>query len=326
MLEVGFRFEASANIGIGHQRRCAVLATALESQLKARISIISKHVLRQQATSFLPPHWTRITPKASMRGVEFDLLIVDLLPHSSGEALLPRARYRLVITERPDESVRGDLIIVPSLVPVTVQSPVPLLSGAAHIILDQHFHRSCDRRPALDGRLRILACFGGSDPANLSAQVLPALQQLATNGLASPTLLLGPLYGDATVRLPDVHLAPDVTIIQGSDSVNDLFQRADLALVAGGTMMYESCYLGIATVVIAQNQVQAEEARILAAADAALYLGDGETIREEDITAALADLCQNPSKRQGLATRGSAIIDGRGVDRILNAIRALIGS
>jgi spore coat polysaccharide biosynthesis predicted glycosyltransferase SpsG len=74
-------------------------------------------------------------------------------------------------------------------------------------------------------------------------------------------------------------------------------------------------------VVVADNQ--APGARALAEAGAVVSLGRHETLDPAAIGVAVAELADNPDRRQALSRRGRELVDGRGAARVLDAMHEL---
>ena len=161
-------------------------------------------------------------------------------------------------------------------------------------------------------RPRILVCFGGSDPADVTARIVPALASLDVDVEA----VVGPSYrGDTAGWSVPVYRDPP-----------DLVERlvaADLALLGAGTMKFEAACLARPMALLAVSDDQPPVGTAFAATGAARYLGDGRTIDPGDVVAALAALLADPPARAELGRTAAGVIDGNGADRIAAAIERL---
>lgn len=72
---------------------------------------------------------------------------------------------------------------------------------------------------------------------------------------------------------------------------------------------------------LAENQRPACEA--LAAEHLIVYLGHTETVTVERLCPILSALLDDPEQRQRLAMAGTALVDGQGVQRVIEALRAV---
>lgn len=166
---------------------------------------------------------------------------------------------------------------------------------------------------------RVLVFFGGTDPENLTGRCLEALSDPklseivvdivvgANNPHEEALRRQAAARGATHLHEPRPHLA-------------DLMAEADLAIGAGGTTTWERCCLGLPSMVIsiAENQQPACDA--LATANIIDYLGHYEDVRAADITRGISRLVNDPVKRQKLAKSSSTLVDGLGIQRVVNAV------
>ena len=99
-----------------------------------------------------------------------------------------------------------------------------------------------------------------------------------------------------------------------------LMSRARLALGAGGASSWERCCLGVPTAVISIADNQKSGCRALAAARAAVYLGDMAELTANCIAKATQKLLTKPGLLSAMSRRAAALVDGRGTDRVVEAM------
>jgi spore coat polysaccharide biosynthesis predicted glycosyltransferase SpsG len=121
---------------------------------------------------------------------------------------------------------------------------------------------------------------------------------------------------DCAGRLPGCRLVHD----PGED-MPSLMAAADLAICGGGSTMWEMAYMGtpFIPVVIADNQRLAVQAMIRDG-----YSGVDASTLERDIAAIVGDL-DDAHRRRMLSRVGRRLVDGKGAERICEALRALAG-
>jgi UDP-2,4-diacetamido-2,4,6-trideoxy-beta-L-altropyranose hydrolase len=201
-----------------------------------------------------------------------------------------------------------------------------LLLGLRYALLRAEFR---DRRapdvPQPPRARRVAITFGGSDPDNLSAQVLDGLaavpgplEVLVVVGSANPH---GASLRASAARSPhEVEIAIDV---------RDMAARlaaCDLAVTAAGGTLVELARVGTPAVAVVVADNQAPGARALAEAGAVVNLGRHETLDPAAIGAAVAELADNADRRRTLSRRGRELVDGQGAARVLDAMRELAGT
>jgi spore coat polysaccharide biosynthesis predicted glycosyltransferase SpsG len=96
----------------------------------------------------------------------------------------------------------------------------------------------------------------------------------------------------------------------------------DVAVVGGGVSLYEACARGVAAVGVPVVVPQRPTVRGFVTAGAAL--GDASGAPDADRVAhAVVSLLRRPAVRSALAAQGRKLVDGRGADRVADAIRHL---
>jgi UDP-2,4-diacetamido-2,4,6-trideoxy-beta-L-altropyranose hydrolase len=106
----------------------------------------------------------------------------------------------------------------------------------------------------------------------------------------------------------------------------DLVERlasADLVLLGAGTMKFEAACLGrpMAIVAVADDQLPVGPA--FAATGAARYLGDGRTVEPDAVIRVVTELLADHRAMRALAETAASVIDGRGADRVANAVTGM---
>ncbi len=172
---------------------------------------------------------------------------------------------------------------------------------------------SGERASTAGHRPRILVCFGGSDPADVTARITPTLAALLD---AELEVVVGPSYRSPTQSW-SMPVRRDPT---------DLVERlatADLALLGAGTMKFEAACLARPMVLLAVADDQPAVGSAFAATGAARYLGDGRAIDPAEVVQALAALLADPMARADFSVTAARVVDGNGADRIASAVERL---
>lgn len=166
---------------------------------------------------------------------------------------------------------------------------------------------------------RVLVFFGGTDPENLTGRCLealndPALSEIDVNivvGANNPhkeaLRRQAAARGRTHLHEPRLHLA-------------DLMAKADLAIGAGGTTTWERCCLGLPSLVISIAENQQPSCDALATANIIDYLGHHKDVEIDDIVRATTQLVNDSVRRQRLTENSSALVDGLGVQRVVDAM------
>jgi spore coat polysaccharide biosynthesis predicted glycosyltransferase SpsG len=279
-----FVFDEGPGAGLGHRRRCEALARVLDRRgVRCTLEPLGRRT-----------HWTA------------PIVVVDSYHLRADDPAVFAAVTVAIDDLHRDLAV--DLVVDPS----------PGADAARHI----RAHHVCAGAPyavvtrpnpfpqvrAADGRVdRVLVTTGGSDAAGTGAALAAALHDRLPD--AAIRLVLGP-WGDDTVPA-------GVEAVRAPSGLADEFAAAPLVVTAGGVSLLEACMLrrAIVAVMTAENQRVAVES--LAAAGAVVAADPDHAAAEAAMLAA------DPMRRLALAERAGALVDGRGPDRVADALLSL---
>ncbi|MDP6179255.1 MAG: glycosyltransferase, partial [Desulfatiglandales bacterium] len=113
---------------------------------------------------------------------------------------------------------------------------------------------------------------------------------------------------------------PKIKILQHVENMSELMASADLAVSGGGTTCLEMAFMGLpnAVIILAENQRSAVEE--LSKEDCSINLGEQEKITSKIVTDAMEKLIYGKDLRIRMSEKGPHIIDGIGVERVLDTI------
>ena len=108
---------------------------------------------------------------------------------------------------------------------------------------------------------KLFVCFGGADPCNLASRVMAILLKMAHDFAIDMTI--GPAFGHAA-QLEGIinnHAGnKSVNLISGCNKLAPIMSKADAAITAGGTIVYEAVAMRLPTLALPSI---AHEARII---------------------------------------------------------------
>jgi spore coat polysaccharide biosynthesis predicted glycosyltransferase SpsG len=263
-----------------------------------------------------------------------DALVVDSYQLPPAHSAAVRATGRTVLA-MVDGDLRGQLadIYVDQNLDAELTTPT-LPAGATRLAgLDYALLRVAVRRlrpahaPQLgqSGMPRVVAFFGGTD-AFRAAPTIARL--LIRTGAAFDAVVVA---ADDLLRDELLALAPGpaqrIEVIAPTDELHKLLTDADLVVSASGTSTWELLCLGrpAALVWVVDNQILGYErtvARGLVAGLGRLSTLDTSSCAAEAAVAVLRRLLTDPPARVALAARAWAAVDGRGAERVADALLA----
>ena len=340
---VSFRVDASSRIGHGHVVRCAALAGVLAAR-GADVRFICRELQGHFCDALedlgfrvhrLPDQNAGLdddiaqTRSALEATDKSDWLVVNHygLDATWEKAMRASAGRILVIDDLADRTHACDLLLDQNFTTEPADRNVWRttadachLLGPKYALLRPEFGRRRSQRSTHDGSVRrVLLCFGGADPQQHTMATLNALRPHASHleridivaGLAN-------LHREAIVVA--CAALPNATLHCPAQDISQLLAESDLAIGAGGSMNWERACLGVPTLAfgIADNQRQVLASLI----NAGYIVGSAEMHSPDEklIAAWLTCLLNNPPLLRGLSARSASLVDGRGAERVANAM------
>lgn len=305
-ISVCFILKADKKIGGGHLVRCRVLAEALKKQAGCKVKFFSG--------------------ASSVKGPGFDICITDS-PDINRKDLGRLKKYTKLLVSIDDGNniyFSSDILISPNVNPDVrhrFSRSTKYLSGRDYIILKEGFEKTAHKRRDISKDPRhIFICFGGSDPNNLTERLIKILKDSAADKKIKINLVLGPLFGSA--KRVETLIAYDNRYVlrKGVSDLAGILQKCDLAIISGGTLLYEACILGAPAIVISQNKRQDREAGFFAAKKAVVNLGTFNGKAGSRVLPLIVELLSDYKRRKQLSVNARRLISGRGADRIASLI------
>jgi UDP-2,4-diacetamido-2,4,6-trideoxy-beta-L-altropyranose hydrolase len=199
-----------------------------------------------------------------------------------------------------------------------------LLLGATYLLLRREFQewRNHDRQIQRCAR-NLLVTFGGSDAENATEL---ALQTLAL--LPAPALNVRALVGASNphrAALEQVAAKLDHSVEFQTDSkrIAEEMAWADVAISAAGSTSWELGFMGLPSLLIAVSENQDGCAQYLHQHSIAISLGRQSQVQPAEVAAALSALAADPARRTEMSSRGRALIDGRGAERVVQKMAGI---
>jgi UDP-2,4-diacetamido-2,4,6-trideoxy-beta-L-altropyranose hydrolase len=323
------RADASAAIGTGHVMRGLAAALAWRDRGGA-VEFVTGVGLPEALASRLDAAGFTRTVTDAPPGSEADARTVSDLAAGfvlidgytfSGEyeARVRGAGHRVAAVDDDGHTAhQADVVLNQNLhADAASYAPIPpsrLLLGPRFALLRPEF-ADPPPRPPQSGR-RVLVTMGGADPAAMTGRVLRALAPLGLEVRA--------VIGGADPRRRDhVDLAQSLGMNPRED-VRDMAAEmawADLAVATPSVTHIELLAMGVPAVLIAVAENQRPGQDAAARAGLALSVGWHENVDEALIAEAVDALARDPARARAIATRGRALVDGRGASRLVDALR-----
>lgn len=339
---IALRCDAGGPYGVGHLMRQLALTDALRHR-GARVVLWgtvtdvdwARPLLGQRGLhpAPAPDDPGELRELAVSSGVDAVVLDGYHLPPATGAALRAAGMTVLAMTDyafgtgqAADLYVDQNLGADPSrfLPPGARPAGSQVLSGIEYTLFrdDVLDRRRVAPRP-LARPARVLAVFGGTDPYGAAPVVVPAI--LATGRPVEVTAVAA--TADLAHRLSRLPVDPaELQIVPPTPELAELAQEADIVVSAAGSSVWEFLCLGVPTALVCVVDNQVDGYRHATELGVATPLGHLETFDPGVASARLADLLDSADLRQRQARAGQALVDGKGRDRVAEALLALVNA
>jgi spore coat polysaccharide biosynthesis predicted glycosyltransferase SpsG len=331
---VGIRCDAGAQRGVGHLVRCVAFAEELVERgvtVKFLADLGGLAWAEQQLTRRgLPWHPAPYDPVglvAACERLQLDALVIDsyTLPPEHSIAVRKTGRPVLAIVDGDFRGQTADIYVDQNLDAAIDAEDAVGLAGLDYALLRSAVRQLRPLEAPVDPTSRtpkVVAFFGGTDAYRAAPQIA---RLLTATGMAFDATVVA---ADDSLRAELIEVEPGpgqhFEIIAPTDDLPKLLAGADLAVSASGTSTWELLCLGLASALVwvVDNQILGYERTIAHGYAAGLGQLGHFTDKSVDV---LRELLTRPGSRAALAVRAWGAVDGRGVERVADALLARLG-
>lgn len=341
-----FRCNAGPAVGLGHLVRCRALAQALARQGESCVMVgPPKSYATAQDAEFIQDwievgEWGSVEQDAARfaeifrdKSASFAVLDDYRIDADYQKFLVAEGLHWLQFDGTAKKPLWADLVANANPAATAedyrdvLHNPASqLLLGPAYAVLRAEFPPVGSLRPAGRPIEQVLVTFGGGDDRG---GIEFALSALIENAPVNWRYLV--ISGNHNPRNPqladwiEAHARGRVSLLINPDNVAEIMAGCDLAVMAGGTSIYEaaSCRLPMVLITIADNQIQ--QSRAWADAGAALFLGTLHEVNGRQLAAAVLKLAAVDSFRRDMALNAGNWVDGKGARRLASKIIEMSG-
>ena len=333
------RGDGGVALGMGHVSRCLALAVELRDAhginvVFAMRDAASAGVAAVRANGFV------VAPMADPDETDYGAPLLALATSLAARALVVDVRDALsrasldaihsagirvvTIDEGGDRRFASDLAFYPPAPQVEEMDWTGFagqrFSGWEWVLLKREFQAPHDfirATPPID----ILVTMGGSDPAGMTEFVLDALtllpQAMAVEVVIGPAFDRGQALAAIVTRSKHA-----VRVTQGPDAMAPLMRESRVAVASFGVSAYELAACGVPAVHLCLTADHARSASAFVRERIAISLGVFPAMSPAGLAAAVADLLGDRPRREEMAARARALVDGRGAKRVAALVAA----
>jgi UDP-2,4-diacetamido-2,4,6-trideoxy-beta-L-altropyranose hydrolase len=309
------RADGGPGVGLGHVRRCFALGSALKTRgFEVVVLADCAAIEALAATAGLAATSCGADETAIMDKAEGAAVLV--LDHYHLDMSLLSAPILLAFDDTEQRPTPADVVVngspAASSIVYASLGARKVLAGPAYQVIRTDLKRPDDRDPSALPR-RVLVTIGGGDPRSM----LPVLARwLGGSRFADmqTDLVVGP-YAEVP-QVPD-----GVTLHKDPANMAELIAQADIAVSAAGQTLMELLYCGVPTAALCLAENQEPNLKALEEEGAVLAAGNADDPDWfETLDVAMNKLLTDPALRIGLSTKARQLVDGKGAQRIADAI------
>jgi UDP-2,4-diacetamido-2,4,6-trideoxy-beta-L-altropyranose hydrolase len=196
-----------------------------------------------------------------------------------------------------------------------------LLLGARYILLRREFTDWVEwQRPAGSAARKILISMGGSDPDNLTAHALRALDGTGMENLEITVVVGGSNPHGAQLERAAEERKNPIRLVRDIRQMPEIMAGADVAMIAAGGTLWEALFMQCAVLSYGRGRVQKTIVQGLERDGVVVNLGDGADAGGEVAIQALRQVLDSQDWRERLSRKGRALVDGRGSRRVADIL------
>jgi UDP-2,4-diacetamido-2,4,6-trideoxy-beta-L-altropyranose hydrolase len=337
------RADAGPGIGAGHVMRCLALAQAwaegggkaafiMAGGLEAMGPVLAKEGLRAVAIAAAPG--SREDAAATLgqaRAMGADWILLDGYRFGGDfQAALSGREARLMVIDDNGECspYLADLVLnqnahAEEKLHRERKPSTALLLGPGYALLRRQFrHGAGSERIHRERAERTLITMGGGDPDNVTFKAMEALNLAGGGGRGIRGLAviggLNPHY--AGLRAAAEAPGRGIELRRDEPDMPSAMAWAEAAIAAAGSTTWELLFMGVPTLSISIAENQNRIARKLGEQGFVINLGWHAQASPDSIAGALGPLLADQARREEMSARGRALVDGKGVHRVIDAM------
>jgi UDP-2,4-diacetamido-2,4,6-trideoxy-beta-L-altropyranose hydrolase len=326
--------------GMGHVFRSLAYARILGEHIpnleilflmRSFIEGIQKVAENGYSIATLPPKPTTDEYRKSLHHLKPDVLIIDTL--GSSDELIDAARELpscIITLDDLSQSARKSDIIINGIVWATQWLPdktesARIYQGIEYLQLREQFSVANQTSREISPTIHnILISTGGADGREFTPQLMEAVSKLNFEHEVNVNVIIGPAFMNKSLAEQSNQLITDRVkfyLIENRQDMADLLLQSDLALITGGTVMFESAACGTPAIITCSYEHQVPQADWFARRNIVRNLGyfpgpvDIERVTEEIIC-----LADDLDARKRMSSLGKVVVDGKGLSRVKEII------
>lgn len=326
--------EGGKKVGMGHVRRCLVIAHQLKKEGADVLFLINDDptVINQleeesflyEIASFGDINCSRVVGKI------VDIILIDTKrPIVEIMGRLKDIGYKIVLMDNITPArLKADIAIYPTA--IFHKDNIEwngfngrVFSGADYVPIAESFIKTRQRAKNLRFQppYQILITMGGSDPNNLTSKIASSLLNLSMP--VKIKAVIGPAF------LPHADLSEiekqrdfnrdfNIDFIRNVKDMSEIMADSHIAITAFGTTIFELAYMGVPSLIIANYTSDEEDMEAFKRLKIGIPLGYYEDVSNSDLKENVEMVLRDRILWEEMSQKGKGLIDGQGAERIVS--------
>ena len=320
--------DANPEIGTGHVMRCLTLAKCIQNMLDASGTLYRITFVNSQKSTLLKERYSlsniyhEVVQQidSNVKHVNADLWIVDhyQLDETFEQKLSLTGAKVMVIDDLANRPHYCDLLLdvnfshIGNRYETLVPPKCKMLLGPEYALLRQEFYEQPTHDFIKRDPVRVLVCFGGSDPTDMTSLTLDAIASIKDLQL-EVDIVIGSGHKakrDVIAKVSQINLITkhNLRLHIDCDRIAELMKKASLMVGAGGSMHWERCISELPALVICVAENQVATTRCLSKENVCKYLGFWDQVSVTDVARALVLLLQSPRTLRAMSKCAGNIV------------------
>jgi UDP-2,4-diacetamido-2,4,6-trideoxy-beta-L-altropyranose hydrolase len=334
--KVLFRIDGNRRLGMGHLARCIELANyfkkyGITSSFLFKENQLMKKIIGEKFLFFTLPILTSnkkelMETKKIIKNEEIDCIVIDQPNHKSKEFFnqINKLCKTIVIDNIDQTSFNANMLIYPwsdlekfkkKLKP---EFSIKLLSGSKYMMLGKHKKNTSIKRK----ENRIIISMGGADKLQFTEKIVKLFKK--SKYKFDLVLVLGSFFKDSEKINKIIKNDNRFTIIENNENILTEMEKSTIGIFTFGLTAYESLHVGLPSIVFSHSKLNDTYGKILDSYNCVNYLGYYKNFDFKQIPLISKNLIQNNKLRKKFNEKGKKMIDGKGIDRIIQKIIKLV--
>ena len=163
---------------------------------------------------------------------------------------------------------------------------------------------------------------GGADEYHVIQNVLTGLDEVGICDDNAVYAICGIYNGDYDKLVEKYKSRKNISLLRNVGNIHEYMCKADIAISAGGSTLYELCACGTPTICYSFADNQLDNVKSFSEDEIMIYAGDVRNLTTIDnMVNEIKILLKDESKRKTVRRKMNALVDGKGIERIVKELQ-----